>query len=407
MRQLENPVRAEQKRFRVLDGWRGLSALFVALFHLQVPGHFYLIPFVRGSYLFVDFFFVLSGFIISYAYGDKLARPGGIRNFVIRRFGRLWPLHVTTLMLFVVAILSINGVTHLLGLTVGGQPFWIDPENDLATFFTNVLLIHGLGIHDGLSWNSPSWSISVEFWAYIVFAILCVAAPGRLAVTAAVAAAVGAVALTLYSTSHIRVSFDYGAFRVLYGFFAGHLVYRLWLRARGQPFSHATLLEVLAVVLVVSFVSRAASGPLSLAAPLVFAYVVFVFTHEKGLVSRIMSTAGFQKLGAWSYSIYMVHALVALVMMHSIRIHEALTGVPLIPAEPVSGAVQDFVFYAGDYAMNLLALGYLAAVVAVAALTYRFVEQPGRRFFNGLAKKPVAENTRVNPAQRRRADEEV
>ena len=391
-------MRVEQTRFRVLDGWRGLSALFVALYHLQVPGHFYLMPFVRGSYLFVDFFFVLSGFIISYAYVDKLGQPGGIRNFVIRRFGRLWPLHVTTLILFVAAILSINGVTHLLGLTAAAQPFWIDPENDLASFFTNVLLIHGLGIHDGLSWNSPSWSISVEFWAYIVFAVLCVAAPGRLAATAAVAAAVGAVALTLYSTSYIKVSFDYGAFRVLYGFFAGHLVYRLWVRARGQPLSHATLLEVLAVALVVTFVSRAASGPLSLAAPLVFAFVVFVFTHEKGMVSRIMVTAGFQKLGAWSYSIYMVHALVALVLMHSIRIYEALAGVPLIPAEPISGAVQDFAFYASDYAMNLLALAYLAVVVAVAALTCRFVEQPGRRIFNGLAARPAAESARVKPA---------
>jgi len=389
-------VPARPMRFQALDGWRGLSALLVALFHLPVPGHFYLIPFVRGSYLFVDFFFVLSGFIISHAYIDKLGQPGGFRNFVIRRIGRLWPLHVTTLVLFVAAILLINGVTHLLGLSSGARPFWIDPENNLQTVFTNVFLIHSLGIHDGLSWNSPSWSISVEFWAYIAFAILCVTAPARLTVMAAIVAVAGAAGVILYSTKYISVSYDYGFFRVLYGFFAGHLVYRLWKRTRGLPFSHATLLEVLSVALVVSFVSRAATGPVSLAAPLIFAFVVFVFTHEKGFVSRIMLTAGVQKLGTWSYSIYMVHALVALVLMHGIRISEAWTGERLIPSEPVKGAVQDFVFYAGDYAMNLLALGYLAAVVTVAALTYRFVEQPGRRFFNGLADRSVAGTLRVN-----------
>jgi peptidoglycan/LPS O-acetylase OafA/YrhL len=51
-----------RRRFVVLDGWRGLCALLVALAHADFLGHFYFWPVVRNGHLFVDFFFVLSGY---------------------------------------------------------------------------------------------------------------------------------------------------------------------------------------------------------------------------------------------------------------------------------------------------------------------------------------------------------
>ena len=65
-------VRGGEARFAALDSWRGIAALLVALLHFRFLGHFYSLDFVRNSWLFVDFFFVLSGFVITHAYADYM-----------------------------------------------------------------------------------------------------------------------------------------------------------------------------------------------------------------------------------------------------------------------------------------------------------------------------------------------
>ncbi len=76
------------ERYVVLDSWRGICAILVALFHFPLQWHFQSTTFVRGSWLFVDFFFVLSGFVIAHAYAGKLSTRRDLFAFVIRRFGR-------------------------------------------------------------------------------------------------------------------------------------------------------------------------------------------------------------------------------------------------------------------------------------------------------------------------------
>lgn len=65
-------------RFDALDGWRGIAALMVSLFHFNAYHHFVASPFIRNAHLYVDFFFVLSGFVIAHAYADKLTGGGGV-----------------------------------------------------------------------------------------------------------------------------------------------------------------------------------------------------------------------------------------------------------------------------------------------------------------------------------------
>ena len=72
-------------RFEVLDAWRGIAALMVAVFHFNALHHAAYMPFVRNSYLFVDFFFVLSGFVIAHAYAERLTSGEAIVVFVIDR----------------------------------------------------------------------------------------------------------------------------------------------------------------------------------------------------------------------------------------------------------------------------------------------------------------------------------
>ena len=76
-------------RFTALDGWRGICALLVALYHFHATSHFEQLAFIRHAYLLVDFFFVLSGFVITYAYWARLhtLRETGVMMW--RQLGRL------------------------------------------------------------------------------------------------------------------------------------------------------------------------------------------------------------------------------------------------------------------------------------------------------------------------------
>jgi peptidoglycan/LPS O-acetylase OafA/YrhL len=106
-------------RFVVLDSWRGLCALLVALYHVPVTSFVFLNPLVRGSYLFVDFFFVLSGFVISYAYEGRIRDGATAAEFLVKRVGRLWPIQVVTLLAMLLVTAAVSWARH-----VGGRsPF--------------------------------------------------------------------------------------------------------------------------------------------------------------------------------------------------------------------------------------------------------------------------------------------
>ena len=155
-------------RFKALDGLRGLCALTVALLHLY--NHMQIAPprFIGNSFALVDFFFVLSGFVLAHAFFEDLAANGEGGLFMLRRIGRLYPLHFFMLMLF----LAIE-IAKYIGLAPrrdhGGAPF--AAETTPASLASNLLLMQSLGLHDKVSWNFPSWSISVEFYVNLLFAV--------------------------------------------------------------------------------------------------------------------------------------------------------------------------------------------------------------------------------------------
>lgn len=366
-------------RFQVLDGWRGTCALLVALHHFHAQGHFFAVSFIRNSYLFVDFFFVLSGFVIAHSVGGRLdgAAVGG---FVRRRFARLWPLHAVVLAAFV----AVEGAKAVLmatqGIAADNPPF--SGPTSLPALASNLLLVHSLGLHDGATWNFPSWSISTEFAAYLVFAAVATRAPGRLVPVAATIATASAVMVAALSGEWLHTIADFGAFRCLFGFFTGVLVYRLH-GAAGRPPAAIGLVEIPLLAVVWAFVSAADKGPLSMAAPLVFGAAVLVFAFERGPVSRLLAAAPFRRLGTWSYSIYMVHTLLLVVIGRAVNLAEAKTGLTLTMPAAWNGESFRVVVLGGPWLTDAAAAAYLAVVVAVASLTWRMIEVPGQRLLSG------------------------
>jgi peptidoglycan/LPS O-acetylase OafA/YrhL len=341
-------------RFGALDAWRGVAALAVALYRLQADGWFYAVPFVRNAYLFVDFFFVLSGFVIAYAYLGRVKDARSTAVFAIRRFGRLWPLHIAMLLAFVALEAShwLRGETAFQGAKA---PWTIAPE---------LALLHGLGFTGLTDWNSPSWSISTEFWTYLVFAALALSFRRQMAVACFAVVAFSMTALVALSPTGMDVTFDYGMLRCLAGFFSGVATFLAW-RAIHERVTlapgTATALECAMLLIIVAFVSAAGTGPLSFAAPFVFAPAVLLFAFEAGALSRAMLARPLQALGEWSYAIYMTAYFIAL--FFNLKLVPRLEGVP----------------------MDAVALAYLACVVAASWLSFRLIETPTRRFFNAIA----------------------
>jgi peptidoglycan/LPS O-acetylase OafA/YrhL len=378
-------------RFLALDGWRGACAVLVAIHNFgtqSIPWHFYKASFFSHSSLFVDFFFVLSGFVITHAYIDKLHSFSALSAFMLRRFGRLWPLHVTIFAAFLFRgflQLAARGLLHL-PLTDSALQ---DPHS-IETIITNILLIQAFDPHSQLSWNTPSWSISTEFWTYLIFASVCIFWPKRPPVALMAGIALLAAGLViLLSPNYLETNTHYAVFRCIYGFFIGHLVYRAW-GTRASPWSLCAPLEIFAVLAVIAFVTITREDLLSMAAPFVFGFVVLLFAYESGPVSTILKMCPFINLGRWSYSIYMVHWFILSLISRIDKLIPAVMAKQSVKVlngtrTPWVHSLLELVLSRDPWMMDFVLAGYVIIVVAISALTYRFVEQPGRKYFNRIA----------------------
>ncbi|MEQ1649115.1 MAG: acyltransferase family protein, partial [Hyphomicrobiaceae bacterium] len=108
-----------------LDSWRGLAAVLVALHHFVSTGTLTGNALVQNSWIFVDFFFLLSGFIIAANYKSNINSGGDLKNFMLLRLGRLWPLHIVMLALWFLFELAIAFLAK--GATTGGRAAFTEP----------------------------------------------------------------------------------------------------------------------------------------------------------------------------------------------------------------------------------------------------------------------------------------
>jgi peptidoglycan/LPS O-acetylase OafA/YrhL len=372
-------VAATRPRYHALDALRGVSALFVCLFHFNIGGPVVSLPFIRGSWLFVDLFFVLSGFVIACTWSDRLTSLAQAGRFAVLRFGRVYPLHIVMLLLFLAA--------ELAGLALAStnilQREAFDQQHSIIGWLASAALMHIFGLLPGLVWNVPSWSIAAEFWTYLLFAGLMLAA-GRRAGPALAGMAIGSAGLlALLSPRGINVAHDLALWRCLYGFAVGALVWR-W-TVQGRTPHGGTAAEIAVMALVVAFVSHAEAARITLLAPLLFALVIHVFAAERGRISALLQRPWLQRLGLWSYSIYMVHSFVQSRLDDGFRLLAPLAArAGLI--EPAASTIDLADRLAGNApAAAVITLLMLALVIAAAALTYRLVELPGQRWAQAWA----------------------
>jgi peptidoglycan/LPS O-acetylase OafA/YrhL len=371
-------------RFVVLDSWRGLAAIFIILFHAQVASHVHDAGLVRAGEMFVDFFFVLSGFVISHAYAGRLSTPAQFGRFMYLRIGRVMPLHLVMLFLFV---LMEAGKAFVPGLGAAGDAAFTG-TNSIGAIFTNMALVQ-VGTHDQLTWNTPAWSIAAELAAYVAFGVAALAVGRFLGLAAAAGAILAAGILWSLAPRGMESTYDFGDFRAIYGLCVGVLAYRFMLGRGPRPSAVIdrlpamsslawTLVEIATVAAMLAYVAYAYGTVAAFAAPVVFAVVVVVFATERGLVSSVLRMRPAVALGTISFSIYMVHMFVIMRVVNVARLSDKVIGSHTVMPMGHGGEGIDL---GSRYAGDLVMLGLVAITIAVSLVSYRLVERPGRAWF--------------------------
>lgn len=350
-----------------LTSMRGIAALGVLLFHIDVC-LFYremgtLLPkastgLIANGYLWVDFFFILSGFVIHHAYAERLGAGFSWRTSVAyyrSRFLRIYPLHFVLTLLLVAAVVLAGSVWPSLK-----DESW-DAFFNPSALPANVLLLHAMTPTVGLTWNIVSWSIAAEWWVYAAAPLLIPILASRGPVAGVSCAATGAVVLIgLYIAvdgDTLDITFDYGVIRCLGGFLIGLGLYRL---QRSLPPLSPAIVDGLALAALAGIVLVMHLDANDLMVVPLFAVLVVTGASARGRLNRALASPVPHYLGRISYSIYLVHGLVFLLFWF---------GAPAL----------DLSFQTVPTAL-VFALVFVAMTLGGAALTHNLVETPTKRW---------------------------
>jgi len=357
------------KFFRGLESLRGVAALMVAMHHISWRTHVVNWPIIRNDYLMVDFFFVLSGFVIFHSYGDRLRTFVETKRFLLLRLGRLYPLHLATLLFFVGVEFAKWTALRFHLLPIASAPFSV---NKPASFVTNVLLIHALGVHNEPTWNIPSWSISAEFYTYVLCAVVCMLFSKSKSLLLTAVSALAAIGFTVswIQQGTLGSTARYAYFRCMLGFFSGVIawhIYRVLARKtmsiglrRALAGSEAALL-----VTAVWFLMTKVQGRSDFWSTPLFAGIIITVAFGQGWVSRALETRPLVALGTISYSIYLVHPVVVWLFETLLQYGFKLRRADFYPIALPAG--------------DALTVAYLIAVVLISRWTFVHIEDRFRR----------------------------
>lgn len=374
---------ASRPYLTTLTPLRGIAALIVVIFHSNLM----LMSFmpitkphiITSGWLWVDFFFVLSGFIISYVYGENFRESmtrASYWKYIKARFARVYPLHFVTMIWCLICSIIV------LRFANGVHPFFGDMFNP-ASVFPSLFLAQSLGLYISAPLNTPSWSLSTEWWMYMIFPLLMpyfhmLKRTGMILTLAVIAGLflfvkyyLGPVGLPFPGGSpSLNVVSDFGIFRCMAGFLLGMFLFRVYDKSIANNFFSQSW--VFAIFFIGALVAMHL-GTEDIIVIALFPFIILSAAYNTSSIKKILDLSPLQRLGDWSFSIYMVHVPIIYLfwIYQTIGQPDRWTDFPPAPADPSS------------YATGLVLCVVLVVVtLLVASFTYKYVEVPARNYLN-------------------------
>ena len=283
------------------------------------------------GYIGVSFFFILSGFVLGYNYHDKiLSGEMKFSQFWLARFARIYPLHLLTLMIAIP--LSFAG----------------DATEWITRFVLNIFLIQSFVPSDGVYFyfNSVSWSISDEWFFYLMFPFLVflMLRPRYLKFLPVLLLLVP-VGLMLVKESYHEKYFYINPLLRISDFIIGKLLYRLYRERKDREILNnrnaATLAEIGSILFLGLFFYFHKEIPQGFRyscyywPPMIF--LIYTFSYSRGAISDLISNRRLVYLGEISFGFYMIHMLVLRYYQYLPKKIPALASI--IPANHVSAVI--------------------------------------------------------------------
>lgn len=347
------------QRYDMLDGLRGVAALLVVGFHLSQFG---MIPaIVPRGYLAVDFFFVLSGFVVAHAYERDLRTHLSLGSFIIKRMIRLYPLALLGAGMGLVVLL-------LKWLFFPGKVESL--EVLLASGMLNLAMVPSFlsataTSHDLFPGNGPLWSLFFELLINLLWAVCGIwLRTSTLILIIVVSLVFLAVFVNRYHTLNIgydTATFWGGLARVCFGFPLGVVIYREQhrLSANARHWSMFTLSAALVFVLAIPVAVSERNFP--------WLDLVFISLCLPAIViggTGQTNTMRFGSLlGSLSYPIYVLHFPIVLMM---------------------SGLSQSLL---SGWNTHIIASMSFVMILAFSWMALRLYDEPMRRMLTSLTRK--------------------
>jgi peptidoglycan/LPS O-acetylase OafA/YrhL len=380
---------------RALAGARALPPLILVLFH-YCEGHGYRgawwfdLPVARG-YLWVEFFFALSGFVLTYVYAPRLRelwRLRGYGAFLRARLARLYPLHLAILLLILAMVITLRAIAARGGyISIYDEPW--HPIVTWPTFVANLFLVQAWNLFPYLSWNGAAWFVSVEFLLCLLFPVYLALSRGGWKI-ALLLIVCGAVALALLAQPHygLDLTFHNGIWRGMaaFGMGVGFAVFhRLGLVGGVATLPEFVFSLAQLAVLVGLFTAIYHTGwshrPADIYTALPVIALVFVLSFDRGFLARGLATRVPLKLGEWSYAIYIGQTPLLQLLRHA-QLH-------LYPAPGAIVFGRPWVAWAPVWHWLEPALLVVAAIVW-GALLFTLIERPANALLRRLGQSPRA-----------------
>jgi peptidoglycan/LPS O-acetylase OafA/YrhL len=313
-----------------LAGARAIPPLILVLFHF-CEGHGYRgakwfdLPVGKG-YLWVEFFFALSGFVLTYVYASRAAEfwsGKAYLPFLKARIARLYPLQLFMLLTILAMVIGLRALAAAHGYVSIYDTRW-HPINTWQSFIANLFLVQGWNLFPYLSWNGASWFVSVEWLLCLLFPVWMWIATGRWYVALLLLIAGGVALGFLATTGHgLDLTFHNGIFRGAAAFGIGvgfAMLYRdTKTRAEALPdyvFSLAQAL-VLAALWWAIYRTGWAHRPEDIYTVLPETALVYVLAFDRGFLARFFQMRLPQFFGEISYAVYMGQTAVLQMLRHA------------------------------------------------------------------------------------------